>query len=94
MKITVFDRVWGVDHAAAIVRDYLARGPERALFLLGCERCKSVCSLLPASQCRCCAHYKTRTGGGTVIFYPDDSKHHVRLMAMTEFVARMREEVA
>ena len=94
MKIAALDRSWQCDRAVAIARDYVAKGPSAPLFLLGCERCKAVCSLAPGASCRCCSVYKTRTAGGSMIYWPEDNMHHVQLMPMIEFLARMREEVA
>lgn len=44
--------------------------------ILGCERCASVCIQSADALCKCCRQYKTRTAGGTPVFFPDDGKGH------------------
>ena len=54
----------------------------RTRFVVGCERCKSVC-VGGAKDCMCCEHaIRSRVR-------PDDGKHHIVLMSRAEYVARV-----
>ena len=50
-------------------------------FVIGCERCKSIC-VLGLHNCACCeSAVKSHT-------YPDDGKRHIAMMSGAEFVER------
>ena len=66
-------------HLMLEIRAYVV--VRRIRFVIGCERCKSVC-VLGAHSCQCCLSViKSRV-------YPDDGKHHVFLLRGAEFVSR------
>lgn len=85
MTIAVAGRKWSV-------RDVAAVKASQAPYLLGCERCASVC--LTTSGCRCCEAYGSRTSGGSRVRYPEDGKHHVRLIEVTRFRSHPQVEAA
>ena len=89
--ILVNGRRWKAADSAVIVDTYLATEEiRRVKLLLGCERCKTLC-VLGVTDCHCCAVYGTRTAGGSLSHYPEDGRGHRTLMAMSDFVAKMRE---
>ena len=68
-------------HLAQIVEIRAFVNVRRTQWVRGCERCKSVC-VLGAHDCTCCVSViKSRV-------YPDDGKHHVRLLSGDEFLLR------
>jgi hypothetical protein len=64
------------DKRRAQIREERRKRPHWKM-LLGCERCRSVCT--DAGPCKCCKSYKQRTAGGTMSFYPDDGKGHYQI---------------
>lgn len=63
----------------------IARPDQR--ILLACARCAYPC--VGALLCKCCKMYKSKVGGGTMIFYPDDGKGHYPLCSLQELKASL-----
>ncbi len=84
MKIPAKGKVWIVPHPASLLAC-------NARFLLGCHRCQTTCG--SADPCKCCSHYKSRSAGGTTVYFPDDGLGHEQLLPMADFRAMAQTEL-
>jgi hypothetical protein len=53
-------------------------------YLIGCERCATIC--VDGYLCKCCQAYKTKSRGGTTVYYPDDGAGHYHIGAVADIL--------